>query len=58
VGTPEEVALAKGSYTGEVLAPVLGIKRGRPTRPPAVARPKPKRAKTPKKPTPRVVAAR
>ena len=31
VGTPEEVAAAPGSYTGEVLAPLLGIKRG-PTR--------------------------
>ncbi|HEX3981675.1 MAG TPA: hypothetical protein VHW93_10635, partial [Acidimicrobiales bacterium] len=29
VGTPEEVAAAPGSYTGEVLAPLLGIKRRR-----------------------------
>ncbi len=29
VGTPEEVAAAPGSYTGEVLAPLLGIKRPR-----------------------------
>ena len=29
VGTPEQVARAKGSYTGEVLAPLLGIKRRR-----------------------------
>jgi excinuclease ABC subunit A len=28
-GTPEEVAAAKGSFTGEFLAPVLGIKRGK-----------------------------
>jgi excinuclease ABC subunit A len=29
VGTPEQVAEAPGSYTGEVLAPLLGIKRRR-----------------------------
>jgi excinuclease ABC subunit A len=29
VGTPEEVAIAPGTYTGEVLAPVLGLTRGR-----------------------------
>ena len=29
VGTPEEVAAAAGSYTGEVLAPLLGVKRGK-----------------------------
>jgi excinuclease ABC subunit A len=39
-GTPEEVAAAPDSYTGEVLAPLLGITRGqqvlkRATRPPA-----------------------
>ncbi len=28
VGTPEEVAAAPGTYTGEVLAPVLGMTRG------------------------------
>ncbi len=28
VGTPEEVAAAVGSYTGEVLAPLLGITPG------------------------------
>jgi excinuclease ABC subunit A len=28
VGTPEEVAVAPGTYTGEVLAPVLGLSRG------------------------------
>ncbi|MGH9096358.1 MAG: excinuclease ABC subunit UvrA, partial [Acidimicrobiales bacterium] len=28
VGTPEEVAAAPGTYTGEVLAPVLGVTRG------------------------------
>jgi excinuclease ABC subunit A len=40
-GTPEDVARARGSYTGEVLAPVLGLRRGRA---PIVPRPKPKRA--------------
>jgi excinuclease ABC subunit A len=37
VGTPEQVAVAPGSYTGEVLAPVVGVSRSAP-------RPKPKRA--------------
>ncbi|HWE69919.1 MAG TPA: hypothetical protein VG205_06125, partial [Acidimicrobiales bacterium] len=37
VGTPEEVAVAPGSYTGEVLAPVVGVSRSAP-------KPKPKRA--------------
>jgi len=44
-GTPEEVAAADGSYTGEVLAPLLGIRRGRPK--PAPSRSKPKAAKRP-----------
>jgi excinuclease ABC subunit A len=44
-GTPEEVAAADGSYTGEVLAPLLGIRRGRPK--PAKPRSKPKAAKRP-----------
>jgi excinuclease ABC subunit A len=47
VGTPEEVALAPGSYTGEVLAPLLQLKRGRPKR---AVRPK---AKGTKRPAPR-----
>ena len=47
VGTPEEVALAAGSYTGEVLAPLLGIKR-RPAR--RAVRPKAKPAKRPAEP--------
>jgi excinuclease ABC subunit A len=48
-GTPEDVAVAAGSYTGEVLAPLLGIRRG-PTKAPGsatrVSRAKPKRAAT------------
>jgi excinuclease ABC subunit A len=41
-GTPEDVAAVPGSYTGEVLAPLLGITRGKQvlkaaTRPPARA---------------------
>ncbi len=40
VGTPEEVAAALGSYTGEVLAPLLNIKRGRTKVVPSGARPK------------------
>jgi len=28
-GTPEEVARAAGSYTGQFLAPMLGVRRGR-----------------------------
>jgi len=44
-GTPEEVAAADGSYTGEVLAPLLAIRRGRPK--PASSRSKPKAAKRP-----------
>ena len=49
-GTPEEVAAAPGSYTGEVLAPLLGIRRGpakapgRPARAAPRAKAKPKRA--------------
>jgi excinuclease ABC subunit A len=41
VGTPEDVAAAPGTYTGEVLAPLLGIERrpdrgaGRPKAPAA-----------------------
>jgi excinuclease ABC subunit A len=51
-GTPEEVAAAPGSYTGEVLAPLLGIRRGpakapgSPARASSRAKPKPKRAAT------------
>jgi excinuclease ABC subunit A len=50
-GTPEEVALAPGSYTGEVLAPLLGLERtasngtGKaPARPPASRAGKAKKA--------------
>jgi excinuclease ABC subunit A len=39
MGTPEEVARVSGSYTGEVLAPLLGIDRNR-IRAKRVARPK------------------
>ncbi|HEX3842634.1 MAG TPA: excinuclease ABC subunit UvrA [Acidimicrobiales bacterium] len=39
VGTPEEVAVAPGSYTGEVLAPVVGVSRSD-----AKPKAKPKRA--------------
>ena len=28
-GTPEEVATTKGSFTGQFLAPMLGVKKGR-----------------------------
>ena len=28
-GTPEEVARVTGSYTGQFLAPMLGVRRGR-----------------------------
>jgi hypothetical protein len=38
VGTPEEVAQVAASYTGEVLAPLLGVKRSARK---AVARAKP-----------------
>ena len=31
VGTPEDVAASAGSYTGEVLAPLLGIARAKAT---------------------------
>jgi excinuclease ABC subunit A len=44
VGTPEEVAAAPGTYTGEVLAPVLGVAR-KPTKARAKAK-----AKRPAKP--------
>jgi excinuclease ABC subunit A len=48
-GTPEDVAVAPGSYTGEVLAPLLGIRRGAakagsPVRASSRAKPKPKGA--------------
>jgi excinuclease ABC subunit A len=58
VGTPEDVASAPGTYTGEVLAPLLGIERsqarraGRPKAPAAhkaAARAKPKATTTPTK---------
>ena len=40
VGTPEEVAAAAGSYTGEVLAPLLGVKRVKAKGVPSAARSK------------------
>ena len=49
VGTPEQVAAAQGSYTGEVLAPLLGVDRSK-TRAKRAPRPKPKATK---RPTPR-----
>src|SRR4029077_86883 len=30
-GTPEEIARVAGSYTGQFLAPLLGVRRGRAT---------------------------
>jgi excinuclease ABC subunit A len=53
VGTPEQVATATTSYTGEVLAPLLGVKRAR--RKPVADRPKPKSTKRPA-PRPKAVA--
>jgi excinuclease ABC subunit A len=52
-GTPEQVARAAGSYTGEVLAPLLGITR----RVNGAAR-KPKRVASPKKAPKKVAAVR
>ena len=53
VGTPEEVAAAKGSYTGEVLAPLLGIDRAKTRAKPAAERPARPKPKATKRPTPR-----
>jgi excinuclease ABC subunit A len=53
VGTPEQVAIVAASYTGEVLAPLLGVKRAR--RKPVAGRPKPKSTKRPA-PRPKAVA--
>ncbi len=49
-GTPEEVATTAGSYTGEVLAPLLGVKRGKAKVVPSTKRSK---ATPPARPKPR-----
>jgi excinuclease ABC subunit A len=54
IGTPEEVAANAASYTGQVLAPLLGItpkppkaKRAARPKPPATKRPPARRTKAP-----------
>jgi excinuclease ABC subunit A len=56
MGTPEEVARVSGSYTGEVLAPLLGIDRNR-IRAKRVARPKVAKAATRPSPRPKAAAS-